>query len=130
MNTATRVTQQGHVRSRPAPDPVVFNNTLGRVVRKLDPTTEADPIGVLGSLAAAVSVAIGPEVRTQALFRDRFVGVVRKRHPLSRGKVTPARYAASRHILVSQRGLDKALRLASKTPHGQSSSGVCEEAGE
>jgi DNA-binding transcriptional LysR family regulator len=41
------------------------------------------------------------------LFRDRFIGVVRKRHPLSKGKITPARYAAGRHILVSRRGLDK-----------------------
>jgi DNA-binding transcriptional LysR family regulator len=49
----------------------------------------------------------GPEVRAQALFRDRFVGVVRKGHALSRGRVTPARYAAARHILVSRRGLDK-----------------------
>jgi DNA-binding transcriptional LysR family regulator len=49
----------------------------------------------------------GPEVRAQALFRDRFVGVVRKRHPLSKGKITPSRYAAGRHILVSRRGLDK-----------------------
>jgi DNA-binding transcriptional LysR family regulator len=49
----------------------------------------------------------GPEVRAQALFRDRFVGVVRRGHALSRGKVTAARYAAARHILVSRRGLDK-----------------------
>jgi DNA-binding transcriptional LysR family regulator len=32
---------------------------------------------------------------------------VRKRHPLSKGKITPSRYAAGRHILVSRRGLDK-----------------------
>ena len=51
--------------------------------------------------------ATGPEVRAQALFRDRFIGVVRNGHPLSRGKVTPARYAAGRHVLVSRRGLDK-----------------------
>lgn len=49
----------------------------------------------------------GPELRTQALFRDRFVGVVRKGHPLSRGKVTAARYAAGGHILVSRRGLEQ-----------------------
>jgi DNA-binding transcriptional LysR family regulator len=49
----------------------------------------------------------GPEVRAQALFRDRFIGVVRKGHPLSRARVTPARYAAARHILVSRRGLDR-----------------------
>jgi DNA-binding transcriptional LysR family regulator len=56
--------------------------------------------GVLGD-------SIGPEVRAQALFRDRFIGVVRKGHPLSRGKITTARYAAGRHIIVSRRGLDK-----------------------
>ena len=53
-----------------------------------------------------VAETTGPEVRAQALFRDRFVGVVRKGHALSKGKITPARYAAGRHILVSRRGLD------------------------
>jgi DNA-binding transcriptional LysR family regulator len=56
--------------------------------------------GVVGNMT-------GPEVRAQALFRDRFIGVVRKRHPLSKGKITPARYAAGGHILVSRQGLDK-----------------------
>jgi DNA-binding transcriptional LysR family regulator len=45
-------------------------------------------------------------VRTQALFRDHFIGVVRPGHPLCQGDVSPARYAAGRHILVSRRGLD------------------------
>ncbi|NRP70790.1 PCP degradation transcriptional activation protein [Ensifer psoraleae] len=54
-----------------------------------------------------VGETISPEVRTQALFRDRFVGVVRLGHPLCEGEVTPARYAAGRHVLVSRRGLDK-----------------------
>ncbi|WEX86506.1 LysR family transcriptional regulator [Sinorhizobium garamanticum] len=54
-----------------------------------------------------VGEATSPEVRTQALFRDRFVGVVRMGHPLCEGEVTPARYAAGRHVLVSRRGLDK-----------------------
>ena len=40
----------------------------------------------------------GPEVRAQALFRDRFIGVVRTGHPLRQGEITPARYAAGRHI--------------------------------
>ncbi|MNF56711.1 Nodulation protein D 2 [compost metagenome] len=48
-----------------------------------------------------------PELRTQALFRDRFIGVVRAGHPLSQGEITPARYAAGGHIYVSRRGLDK-----------------------
>jgi DNA-binding transcriptional LysR family regulator len=46
-------------------------------------------------------------VRAQALFRDRFVGVVRLDHPLSKAKITPSRYASGRHILVSRRGLEQ-----------------------
>jgi DNA-binding transcriptional LysR family regulator len=54
-----------------------------------------------------VGQTIGPEIRAQALFRDRLVGVVRPGHPLSEGEITPARYAQGRHILVSRRGLDR-----------------------
>ncbi len=50
-----------------------------------------------------------PEIRTQALFRDRLVGVVRMGHALMEGEITPARYAAGRHVLVSRRGLQKGL---------------------
>ncbi len=57
-------------------------------------------IGVVGSTAA-------PELRTQALFRDRFIGVVRAGHALGEGEITPARYAAGQHISVSRRGLFK-----------------------
>ena len=53
-----------------------------------------------------VGKTTGPEVRTQSLFRDRFIGVVRKGHALTKGKITPARYAGGQHILVSRRGLD------------------------
>lgn len=56
--------------------------------------------GVIGDMTS-------PEVRVQALFRDRFIGVVRTAHPLCRGEITPARYAAGRHVLVSRRGFDK-----------------------
>jgi DNA-binding transcriptional LysR family regulator len=56
-------------------------------------------IGVVGK-------ATGPEVRSQALFTDRFIGVVRMGHPLSQGEITPARYAGGRHISVSRRGRD------------------------
>jgi DNA-binding transcriptional LysR family regulator len=50
---------------------------------------------------------MGPEIRTLGLFRDRHIGVVRSRHPLSRGRITPARYAMGQHVLVSRRGLDR-----------------------
>ncbi|HEX8364145.1 MAG TPA: LysR family transcriptional regulator [Allosphingosinicella sp.] len=45
-----------------------------------------------------------PELRTQALFRDRFIGAVRSGHELSRSDVTAARYAGGRHVAVSRRG--------------------------
>ena len=66
--------------------------------------------GVVGS-------STGPELRVQALFRDQFVGVVRKGHALSKGVVTPARYVAGRHVAFSRRGqqrgpIDEALELA------------------
>jgi DNA-binding transcriptional LysR family regulator len=49
----------------------------------------------------------GPEVRAQALLRDRFVGVVRKGHPLSDGEMTAARYAGGRHVVVALHLLDR-----------------------
>jgi len=63
--------------------------------------------GTVDLETGVVGPSTGPEVRAQALFRDRFIGVVRKRHALSKEKITPARYAAGRHILVSRRGLDR-----------------------
>lgn len=46
-----------------------------------------------------------PEVRTQLLFRDKYVGVARMGHPLlAGGKVTLKRYAACRHVIASQFG--------------------------
>jgi len=53
-----------------------------------------------------VESSLGPEVRTQALFRDRLIGVVRAEHPLGRGAVTTARYLAERHVVVSRSGFD------------------------
>ncbi|WP_181703319.1 LysR family transcriptional regulator [Chthonobacter albigriseus] len=47
---------------------------------------------------------IGPEIRAQALFRDRFVAVVRAGHPLVSSEITATAYAAARHVLVSRRG--------------------------
>ncbi len=53
-------------------------------------------IGVVGET--------GPEVRLQALYRDRFVGVVRYGHPLvADGEVTPARYSECGHVVTSRR---------------------------
>ena len=63
--------------------------------------------GIVDLETGVVGNTMGPEVRAQALFRDRFIGVVRMGHSLSQGEMTPARYAAARHISVSRRGLDQ-----------------------
>jgi DNA-binding transcriptional LysR family regulator len=78
-----------------------------RFVQK--PNKDSAPLrdGSVDLETGVVGKTTGPEVRTQALFRDRFIGVVRKGHTLSHGKITAARYAAGKHILVSRRGLDK-----------------------
>lgn len=62
-------------------------------------------VGVIG--------AMGPEIRVQALFHDRFVGVVRADHPLAT-ELTPASFASFPHLSVSRRGrlagpIDEAL---------------------
>lgn len=55
-------------------------------------------IGVLGEM--------GPEIRVQALFRDRFVGVVSRSHPLAGTKnVTTSQYVNWPHVVTSRRGL-------------------------
>jgi DNA-binding transcriptional LysR family regulator len=56
-------------------------------------------IGVLG--------AIGPEIRMQRLLRDRFVAVVRRGHPLLKGRMTAPRFAAATHVSASRRGLSR-----------------------
>lgn len=58
-----------------------------------------------GKIDADVGVigAMGPEIRLQALFHDRFVGVVRPDHPLVNA-VTPQQFAAFPHVSVSRRG--------------------------
>jgi DNA-binding transcriptional LysR family regulator len=68
------------------------------------PDRDALPLrdGAVDLETGVVRPATGPELRTHFLFRDRFVGVVRKGHPLSRAKITPARYVGGRHVDVSQ----------------------------
>jgi len=73
------------------------------------PDKESTPLrdGSVDLETGVLGPTTGPEIRAQALFRDRFVGVVRSGHALSRGKLTRARYARGKHISVSRRGLDK-----------------------
>ncbi|WP_292091054.1 LysR family transcriptional regulator, partial [Mesorhizobium sp.] len=72
----------------------------------LKPDKDNTPLrdGSVDLETGVVGKTTGPEVRAQALFRDRFVGVVRMGHPLCKLTITPALYAAGRHILISRRG--------------------------
>ncbi|MFM9927775.1 LysR family transcriptional regulator [Variovorax sp. H27-G14] len=54
-------------------------------------------IGVLGKS--------GPEVRTHAIFRDRFVGVARVGHPLLDTQVTAASFAQCLHVVASRKAV-------------------------
>ena len=83
------------------------------------PDKQSGPMreGAVDLETGVIGGSTGPEVRARALFRDRFVGVTRAGHPLSEGKMSVARFAAGRHILISRRGLDRgpvddALELA------------------
>ena len=53
-----------------------------------------------------VEDSLGPEVRAQALFRDRLVGVVREGHPIDQGGVTRSWYAEAEHVVVSRSGAE------------------------
>lgn len=91
-----------HVRLRFAPKPNKDATPLREGLIDLE-------IGVVENSA--------PEMRTQALFRDRLVGVVRAGHPLLAGRsVTAKRYAACKHVVASPRGdvsgpVDEALAV-------------------
>jgi DNA-binding transcriptional LysR family regulator len=56
---------------------------------------------------AVVEPTMGPELRTQALFRDRLIGVVRASHPLSARRIDAKAYLKSRHVIVSRTGFDE-----------------------
>ncbi|KAB2967024.1 LysR family transcriptional regulator [Zoogloea sp.] len=80
-------------------------------------TKDSGPLrdGTIDLETGVIGESTAPELRVQALFRDRFIAAVRMGHPLSRGEITPERYAAAGHICVSRRGnargpIDEALQ--------------------
>lgn len=86
-----------------------------RFVQKVDKDRAPLRDGAVDLETGVIDESTGPEVRTRALFRDRYIGVVRKGHALSRGKITPSRYASCKHILVSRQSfehgpIDEALK--------------------
>ncbi|NKK78606.1 LysR family transcriptional regulator [Rhizobium leguminosarum] len=78
-----------------------------RFVQKPDKDSAPLRDGTVDLETGVVGGTTGPEVRAQALFRDRFIGVMRLGHPLCEREMTPSLYAGGQHIYVSRRGLDK-----------------------
>ncbi len=72
------------------------------------PDKDSTPLrdGTVDFETGVLSNSMGPELRAIGLFRDRLVGVVRIGHALTRGKITPKRYAHSGHVQISRRGLE------------------------
>lgn len=76
-----------------------------RFVHKPDKDSTSLRDGTVDLETGVVGKAASPELRTQGLFRDRFIGAVRLGHPLGDDAITLACYAAGSHISVSRRGL-------------------------
>lgn len=98
--------------------PGVRLNFVARMHRDRDKDWDSTPLrdGTIDLETGVIGDATAPELRVQALFRDRFIAAVRPGHALSQGEITPARYAAEAHVLVSSRGrargaIDEALHV-------------------
>ncbi len=80
-----------------------------RLLQKSDKDSGPLREGSVDMETGVVEPDMSPELRAKALFVDRFVGVVRSGHPIAHGKLTLARYAASRHISISRRGEEQVM---------------------
>ncbi|WP_309630311.1 LysR substrate-binding domain-containing protein [Brevundimonas sp.] len=75
-------------------------------IQKLNKESAPLRDGVVDLETGVVEATLGPEVRTQALFRDRLVGVVRAGHPIDTRKITRNWYAEAEHVVVSRTGVE------------------------
>lgn len=78
-----------------------------RFVSKTDKDSRLLREGSVDLETGVVDPDASPEVLTQALFRDRLIGVVRSGHPLSQGDISAERFALGRHVYVSRRGQER-----------------------
>ena len=77
-----------------------------RFIRKLDKDSSGLRDGTTDLETGVVDGSIGPEIRSRALFADRYVGAVRADHPLARAAVASADYASWPHVVTWRPGLD------------------------
>ena len=71
------------------------------------PDKESAPLrdGEVDIETGVIDLTTAPEMRAAPLFDDRWVGVVRDGHPLTKGTVTTDRYVSAEHVHVLRRGL-------------------------
>lgn len=77
-----------------------------RFVRKLDKNSEGLRDGSVDLETGVIARTAGPELRTQALFVDRYVGVTRGDHPLARSEIDAEAFCAWGHVVAWREGLD------------------------
>ncbi|MEW2071303.1 LysR family transcriptional regulator [Streptomyces sp. NPDC007346] len=90
--------------------PALLNRASAEVPRARFAFTVETTHGSAPLREGTVDIEVGvidecsPELRIEPLFDDRFVGVARCGHPLAAAAVSPAAFAAVRHVSVSRRG--------------------------
>jgi DNA-binding transcriptional LysR family regulator len=85
---------------RDAPGIVLWQRAIGTAA--IDRLLASDVELVLSPVLQGTALSRG--VRQQELFTERFVCIVRRGHPLARGRLTLARYVAARHAFIAPRG--------------------------
>jgi DNA-binding transcriptional LysR family regulator len=80
-----------------------------RFLQKADKESEPLRDGAVDLETGVVEASTGPEMRAQLLFRDRYVGVVRRGHALCKGAMSAKRYASGRHVSVLRRGVESPI---------------------
>jgi DNA-binding transcriptional LysR family regulator len=73
------------------------------------PDKDSTPLreGRIDLETAVIEPSMGPELRTQALFRDRLIGVIDISHPLAGAPISADAYAEALHVIVSRTGFDE-----------------------
>ncbi len=73
------------------------------------PDKDSTPLreGRIDLETAVIEPSMGPELRAQALFRDRLIGAINISHPLAGGRIGPETYAKALHVIVSRTGFDE-----------------------
>jgi len=95
--------------------PIVYGATLLKKLHEVMPLASLRfvPESVSDSMAlreGRIDIDIGalqdkvPEIRSEVLFEYRYVGAVRKGHPLLRKRMSSRQFALERHVALTQRG--------------------------